>query len=67
MSVISFFYLFGCLSLPYVGEKVPRKLLFVVGLFGLSICMLIMGPSKIFNFPVDARFVLIGYPFVGIC
>lgn len=67
MSLISFFYLFGCLSLPYFGDKVPRKLLFVIGLFGLSICMLIMGPSKVFNFPVNKMFVLIGYPLTGIC
>lgn len=67
ISVLSFFYLFGCILLPIVGGKLPRKLLFTAGAFGLSFCMLIMGPSKFFNFPVDIKFVLSAYPLLGIC
>jgi MFS family permease len=41
----SFVYLVTCLLLPYTCEAIPRKLMFVVAIFGMSICMFMMGPS----------------------
>jgi predicted MFS family arabinose efflux permease len=38
-------YLAACLLLPYTCESMPRKLQFVIGVFGMGGCLLLLGPS----------------------
>jgi predicted MFS family arabinose efflux permease len=51
ISTISFFYLFGCILLPYTCAKSPRKFQFFMSFIGFTICMVLMGPSKFLKLP----------------
>lgn len=45
ISIPAFFYLFGCLMLPYTCEHSPRKFLFFIACVGFGIQMFFLGPS----------------------
>ena len=45
ISIPAFFYLFGCLALPYTCEHSPRKFLFFIACVGFGIQMFFLGPS----------------------
>jgi hypothetical protein len=67
MSLISFFYLIGCLLLPYTCGNSPRKLQFFIAFVGFSISMFFMGPSRLLHFPVSKSVMILGYPLLGLC
>lgn len=57
-----------CLILPHFCESsFPRKLQFVIAMFGFTISCLMLGPSKLLNFPDDNQWIVImGFPVMGI-
>lgn len=63
----SFIYLVTCLLYPYTCETIPRKLMFVVSILGMTVCMLMMGPSSTVGLPVDNYyFIIIAFPIIGL-
>ena len=62
----SFIYLVTCLLYPYTCETIPRKLMFVVSMFGMTICMLMMGPSSIVGLPNEYIFIVVAFPIIGL-
>ena len=58
MALPAFTYLLGCLLIPYTCEHTSRKFLFLLSMFGSAGCILLLGPSKILNFP-DSVFLVI--------
>lgn len=62
----AFFYLVGCLLLPYTFESSPRKLQFVVSFLLMSVCMLLMGGSEIFEIPQTYFLTALGFIMLGI-
>jgi hypothetical protein len=67
MSTISFFYLFGCVLLPYTCAKSPRKFQFFMSFIGFTVCMVLMGPSKFLKLPRELTVMFPAYPLLGIC
>jgi len=61
----SFLYLLACILLPNLCEKIPRRLLFTMGMFGMGFTMLMMGPSKMFDFPVNITMIISAFPILG--
>jgi MFS family permease len=66
MSIISVSYLLGCLAYPRLFKSVPRKLQFLMSIIGFTTTMLLMGPSKFFNFPNELYVILLAYPLMGL-
>jgi MFS family permease len=62
----SFTYLAACLLLPYTCEHSPRKLQFVIAMFGMSACLLMMGPSNLLDFPDKLWMIVTGFSIIGI-
>lgn len=63
---MSFVYLTVCLLFPYTCTKLPRRFLFTISMFGLGGCMLLIGPSKMFNFEDNLWVVIAGYLTLGL-
>lgn len=60
-------YLIGCLILPYTCEVLPRRLLFVIAMFGFGISSFMLGPSTLLNLPQHNMWLPISaFPIMGI-
>lgn len=67
MAIQQVTYLPMCLILPHFCEtSFPRKLQFVIAMFGFSISCFMMGPSEILNFPTNYWIIIFAFPVIGI-
>ena len=59
-------YLFMCLIYPYVFEHSSRKMQFVVAMFGMGCCHLLMGPSNLLAMPDELWIIITGMCLIGL-
>jgi len=55
----------GCSLLPYVCGEMPRRLIFVVAIFGFSISCFLLGPSLLFHLPENPMFLFLSFLLQG--
>ena len=67
LAIMSVAYLIGCILLPYTCEHAPRKLMFVIAIVTFGVGILLLGPSKLFEFPDKLSLVIASFPILGIC
>jgi len=58
-------YVMAALMLPCIGNKIPRKVLFVTCFVTTSFSFGLMGPSSFFDWPDHLYLVLLGLGIVG--
>lgn len=58
-------YVIGCLLMPRFCEHLPRRLLFMVAIFCFSWTLLLLGPSKMLNFPDNPILTIVAFPLLG--
>jgi len=61
----NFVYLFLGLIYTKTFICIPRKVQFALIFLVLCVCHLCMGPSKMFNFPMDPKLMVSPFPFLG--
>lgn len=66
-ALMSFTYLISCLLLPCTCEHSPRKFQFFGSFVLMGGCMLLMGPSKLLNIPVNKWIIISSFVPLGIC
>ena len=67
LATTSFVYLIVCLSLPYTCEHSSRKVQYVVAMFGMGICIFLLGPSHLLGLPADGFYYMVAaLPIMGI-
>lgn len=67
MAIQQVTYLPMCLILPHFCETAfPRKLQFVIAMFGFAICCFMMGPSSMLNFPSSYWIIIMAFPLMGV-
>lgn len=56
-----------CLILPHFCEtRFPRKLQFIIAMFGFAICCIMMGPSLMLGLPDNYWIIIMSFPLIGI-
>ena len=58
-------YLLACLVYPFTFEHLPRKLQFLIGMIGLALCHLLMGPSDLVSLPDETWITVSGMILTG--
>lgn len=66
-ALMSFTYLIACLLLPCTCEHSPRKFQFFVSFVLMGGCMILMGPSKFLDIPVNKWIMISAFVPLGIC
>lgn len=60
-------YLPMCLIMPHYCERsFPRKLQFVIAMFGFGLCCFMMGPSQLLYFPQNFQIIILAFPLIGV-
>ena len=52
--------------LPYTCDRSPRRLQFVVAIFGFGCTMIVMGPSQLLHLPDNIWVIISAFPFLGL-
>lgn len=56
-----------CLTLPHYCETAfPRKLQFVIAMFGFAWVCFLQGPSQLLGFPDNYWLIIAGFPLMGV-
>lgn len=62
----TFTYIFSCFVMPMTCEILPRRFLFMVGILGFAVSMVLLGPSLILDLPYNKFLVIASFPLLGI-